>query len=82
MLQDRTTMSAEELIALRNQFLVLMANYVVIDRNWMEMDIKQSGRSLLLTASVRVPIATDYTGEGEEVENPQRLLPSPRRPLP
>ena len=75
MLQDRTTMSAEELIALRNQLLVIMTNYVAIDRNWMRwISSSRAGLCCSLPACECL-LPRIYTGEGEEVESAQWLLP-------
>ncbi len=78
MLQDRTTMTAEALVDLRNHIIVLLANYVSVDRRRLEMDIKQSGESLVLTANVRVdlePQEFNVGGEGEFEERDWLLSP-------
>ncbi|MFB3059944.1 MAG: cell division topological specificity factor MinE [Candidatus Binatia bacterium] len=72
LLQDRSSLTAESLEALKNDLLVVMAKYVIIERDCLEIDIKQSGESLLLIANVRV------FNDGEAVENPQPLL-SPKK---
>ena len=78
MLQDRTTMTAEALVDLRNHIIVLLANYVSVDRRRLEMDIKQSGESLVLTANVRVdlePQEFNVGGDGEFEERDWLLSP-------
>jgi cell division topological specificity factor len=80
MLQDRTTMTAEALVDLRNHIILLLANFVPVDRRRLEMDIKQSGGSLVLTANVRVdldPQDTVIVGNGEFEE--REWLLSPKR---
>lgn len=72
LLQDRSSLTAESLEALKNDLLVVMAKYVIIERDCLEIDIKQSGESLLLISNVRV------FNDGEAVENPQPLL-SPKK---
>jgi len=72
LLQDRSTLTAESLEALKNDLLVVMAKYVIIERDCLEMDIKQSGESLLLISNVRV------FNDGEAMENTQPLL-SPKK---
>ena len=65
---------------LRNHIIVLLANYVSVDRRRLEMDIKQSGESLVLTANVRVdlePQEFNVGGDGE-FEDREWLL-SPKR---
>ena len=81
MLQDRTTMTAEALKDLRNHILVLMASYVTVDQRRLEMDIKQSGESLMLTANVRVSVEPeDYMlGEDDEEAADRQWLLSPRK---
>ncbi len=80
MLQDRTTMTAEALMDLRNHIILLLANFVPVDRRRLVMDIKQSGESLVLTANVRVDLEpqeyiVSTNGDYEERE----WLLSPKR---
>ena len=80
MLQDRTTMTSEALMDLRNHIILLLANFVPVDRRRLVMDIKQSGESLVLTANVRVDLEpqeyiVSTNGDFEERE----WLLSPKR---
>ena len=80
MLQDRTTMTAEALMDLRNHIILLLANYAPVDRRRLQMDIKQSGGSLVLTANVRVDLERPervVVGNGEYEE--RQWLLSPKR---
>ena len=80
MLQDRTTMTAEALVDLRNHIIVLLANFIPVDRRRLTMDIKQSGESLVLTANVRVDLEPqDFIIEGDEESEGRDWLLSPKR---
>lgn len=80
MLQDRTTMTAEALMDLRNHIILLLANYVPVDRRRLEMDIKQSGESLALTANVRVDLEPQEYNIVENGDSTDReWLLSPKR---
>jgi len=80
MLQDRTTMTADALMDLRNHIIVLLANFVPVDRRRLEMDIKQSGESLVLTANVRVDLEPqEHMANGNGDFEERDWLLSPKR---
>ena len=80
MLQDRTTMTADALMDLRNHIILLLANYVPVDRRRLKMDIKQSGESLVLTADVRVDLEPqDYIVSESGDYGEREWLLSPKR---
>jgi septum formation topological specificity factor MinE len=80
MLQDRTTMTAEALMDLRNHIILLLANFVPVDRRRLEMDIKQSGESLVLTANVRVDLEPqEYIVNANGDFDEREWLLSPKR---
>ncbi len=76
LLQDRSSLSAEGLGALRHDLRLVMSEYVIADRDSMEMDVRQCGEDLMLIANVRVNVVSDPAEELDE--EPKRLL-SPRR---
>lgn len=82
MLQDRTTMTAEALMDLRNHIILLLANFVPVDRRRLVMDIKQSGESLMLTAHVRVDLEPQeyiLNGNGNGDFEEREWMLSPKR---
>ena len=73
-------MTAEALVDLRNHIILLLANFIPVDRRRLEMDIKQSGESLVLTADVRVDLEPhEYTVGGNGDFEEREWLLSPKR---
>lgn len=62
LLQDRSTLTSDRLASLKNDLLLVMAKYLIIERDCLNIDIKQVGQSLVLIASVRVYMDDDMEG--------------------
>ena len=61
LVQDRSSLSAETLEAMKNDLVEVISKYVVIDRESIEVEIKRRGSSIMLVSNiptVRVQKAT------------------------